>query len=67
MPKKSKTETDVRITIAAGLFVIHTRDAQEIASMLDTTERNVYRWSKTDLWEEILQTLAITRASSILD
>lgn len=57
MPRKTKTETDVRITIAAGLFVTHTRDIQEIANMLDTTERNVYRWSITDLWKETLRIL----------
>lgn len=57
MPKKSKIETNIRITVAAGLFVTHTRDAQEIADMLDTTERNVYRWSKSDLWQDTLETL----------
>ena len=57
MPKRSKAELDILITVAAGLFATHTRDAKEIANLLDTSERSVHRWAKEDLWEEVLQTL----------
>ena len=52
MPKRSKAELDIliRVTIAAGLFAIHTelweRDAKEIANLLNTSERSVHRWAK---------------------
>ena len=55
--KGRKAETDILVTIAAGLFATHTRDAKEIANLLNTTERNVYRWAKEDLWEDVLRTL----------
>ena len=55
--KGRKTETDILVTTAAGLFVMHTRDAKVIASLLKTTERTVHRWAKSELWEEVLQTL----------
>ena len=57
MANKSKTETNIRITIAAGIFATHTRDAKEIADMLKTTERNIHRWAEKDLWAEVLHTL----------
>ena len=57
MPKRSKVETDILVTVAAGLFVTHTRDAKEIASLLNTSERSVHRWAERDKWEEVLQTL----------
>ena len=61
MPRRSKSDTDVRITVAAGFFATHTRDAQEIADMLDTSKRNIYRWSKEPLWERVLETLTVRR------
>ena len=57
MPKRSKAETDILVTIAAGLFALHTRDAKEIAKLLNTTERNVHRWAARDKWEEVLSVL----------
>ncbi len=57
MPKRSKAETDILVTVAAGLFATHTRDAKEIASLLNTTERTVHRWAESDKWEAVLQTL----------
>lgn len=57
MPKRSKTELDILITVAAGLFATHTRDAKEIANLLDTSERSVHRWAEREKWEEVLQTL----------
>ena len=57
MPKRSKAELDILITIAAGLFATHTRDAKEIANLLDTSERSVHRWAERDKWKEVLQTL----------
>ena len=43
MPKRSKAETDILVTVAAGLFATHTRDAKEIANLLNTSERSVHR------------------------
>ena len=40
MPKRSKAELDILITVAAGLFATHTRDAKEIANLLNTSERS---------------------------
>ena len=57
MPKRSKAETDILATVAAGLFATHTRDAKQIASLLNTTERTVHRWAEREKWEEVLQTL----------
>ena len=45
MGNKSKSEMDILISVAAGLFATHTRDAKEIARILDTTERTVQRWA----------------------
>ena len=60
MPNKSKVETDIRITVAAGLFATYTRDAKEIADKLNTTERNIYRWAERARWKEVLDTLGYT-------
>ena len=57
MPKRSKAELDILITVAAGLFATHTRDAKKIANLLDTSERSVHRWAEREKWEEVLQTL----------
>lgn len=38
MPNKSRTETDIRITVAVGLFATYTRDAKEIAEHLNTAD-----------------------------
>lgn len=57
MPKRSKHELDILITIAAGLFATHTRDAKEIATLLNTSERSVHRWAEQEKWEQVLQTL----------
>lgn len=57
MPNKSRAETNIRITVAAGLFAIHTRDTHQIAEHLDTTERNVRRWAERDHWDTVLTTL----------
>ena len=58
MPKRSKAEIDTLVTIAAGFFALHTRDAKEIASLLNTTERTVHRWAAREKWEEVLHTLS---------
>ena len=42
MPKRSKAETDIFVTVAAELFATHTRDAKEIARLLNTTDRTVH-------------------------
>ena len=57
MPKRSKTEIDILVTVAAGFFATHTRNAKEIANLLKTTERTVYRWAERDKWKEVLKTL----------
>ena len=57
MPKRSKAELEVLITAAARLFATQTRDPKEIAKLLNTKERSIRRWAKSELWEEVLQTL----------
>ena len=57
MPKRSKAELETLITAAARLFATHTRDAKEIADLLNTSERSVHRWAKEELWEKVLQSL----------
>ena len=51
MPNKSRTETDIRITVAAGLFATYTRDAKEITNKLNTTERNIPPLGRTQTLE----------------
>ena len=58
MPKRSTAEIDILVTVAAGLFAIHTRDAKEIASLMNTTERTVHRWAAREKWKEVLHTLS---------
>ena len=60
MGNRSKADIDIRITIAAGLFAIHTRDAKEIARLVDTSERNIHRWAEREKWEEVLAILGYT-------
>ena len=57
MPRRTKAETDILITAAATLFARHTRDAGEIALMLDCAKSSVYRWWKSPLWTQVLDTL----------
>ena len=57
MPRRSKPEQERLTRAAAVLFATRTRDAKEIASLLDTTERTIHRWAKDPLWEEVLQYL----------
>ena len=71
MPKRSKAELDILITIAAGLFAIQTPrrerpsmgDAKEIAvPKLNTSERSAEHPSvggNAQKWEEVLQTLKL--------
>ena len=60
MANKSKAERDTQITVAAGLFATHTRDAQEIGDKLNTTPRNIHRWAETELWNKVLENLGYT-------
>ena len=57
MARRSKAQTDILITASATLFALHTRDANEIALMLDCARSSVYRWSKAPRWTEVLDTL----------
>ena len=57
MPARSKAKTDILITVAAGIFATHTRDAKEIGILLNTSERSVHRWAETDIWDTVLETL----------
>ena len=57
MPYRSKAEKDILVTAGAALFATHTRDAKEIGSLLNTTERTIHRWAELEKWEEVLQTL----------
>lgn len=55
MANKSTAERDIHITTAACLFVIYTRDAKEIADIMNTTDRTIHRYAETDRWEEVLR------------
>ena len=57
MPKRTQHEIDTLVTIAAGIFATHTRDAKVIASVLNTTERNIHRWAEREKWGEALEIL----------
>ena len=57
MPNKSAAEMDILVTVAAGLFVMYTRDAKEIAGIMNTTERSIHRYAEREKWEEVLQAL----------
>ena len=67
MPKRSKTELDILITVAAGLFATHTRDAKEIANLLDTSERSVHRWAKARIYGKKYYKPLTTRANTTLE
>ena len=55
MGNKSTAERDIHIITAACLFTTYTRDAKEIADIMNTTDRTIHRYAKTDRWEEVLQ------------
>ena len=57
MPNRSKSERDIHIIAAASLFATLTRDAQEIADLLDTSKRSIHRWSKEAIWHQTLDIL----------
>lgn len=54
MANRSEAERNTLITTAAGIFAKYTRDAKEIAAILDTSERNIHRWGKTPQWAKAL-------------
>ena len=54
MPKPSKEDTGICITVAAGLFAPHTRAAKDIAGMLNTSERNVHRFKISVMGESVV-------------
>ena len=57
MANRSQAEKDILVTVAAWMFVHQTRDAKEIASALETSERTIHRWAKTESWENVLRSL----------
>ena len=58
MANRSKAEREILITAAATLFAKHTRDANEIAFLLESSYRSIHRWSKEEpRWIEVLDTL----------
>ena len=57
MARRTKAQTDIMITAAATLFALHTRDADEIAALLNSSKSSVYRWRKSPLWTEVLDAL----------
>ena len=60
MAYHSKAKRRILITAAATLFATHTRDANEIASLLNTSNRSIHAWSHEPLWTEVLDTLGYT-------
>ena len=57
MSRRTQHEIDTLVTIAAGIFATYTRDAKVIAELLNTTERNIYRWAEREKWDEVLKIL----------
>ena len=57
MGNRRKAEVDADITAAALLFAMSTRDAKEIAKIMDTSERNIHRWAKTGRWAKTLKSI----------
>ena len=60
MANRTKAERNIHITTSAFLFAKHTRDAEKIADIMNTSKRSVLRWSETPLFDETLQTLGYT-------
>ena len=57
MTKPTYSKRVIHTIAAATLFATQTRDANEIAGMLDTSDRSVHRWSHEPLWHQTLDTL----------
>ena len=57
MANRSKAERDTLVTVAAGLFVTQTRDAEEIAEAIGASKRTVHRYAETEQWDEVLKIL----------
>ena len=57
MANRSKADREIYIIAAATLFVTVTRDAQEIANLLNSSKRSIHHWAKTQRWSEVLRTL----------
>ena len=60
MPKQSQAEMQDSIRLAALYFVTETRDAKALAEKVNTSERTIHRWSKSQLWHETLDRLGYT-------
>ena len=57
MANKSAAERDIHISVAAWMFATQTRDADEIAKAVGTSNRTIHRYSETQRWDEVLQIL----------
>ena len=57
MPNKSTEERDIEISYAALKFATQTRDAKEIAKLLETSERTIHRYAETERWDGVLKNL----------
>ena len=51
MAMRIEGEKEILIQAAAWLFVRRTRDAKEIAEILNVTERTIRRYAETQTWE----------------
>ena len=54
MAMRIEGEKEILIQAAAWLFVRRTRDAKEIAEILNVTERTIRRYAETQTWEAVL-------------
>ena len=60
MGNRTQAEMTIFITVAAFYFVEHSRDAKEIAKIVKTNVRTIYRWAESPKWHEVLNDLGYT-------
>ena len=57
MGNKSTEERELYISAAALIFATQTRDADEIAKAIGSSNRTIQRYAETQRWQEVLQIL----------
>lgn len=61
---KDRTRTEIRTITAAYLFT-QDHTTRQIAEIMDISERQIYRYAKTPLWQTTLETLGYTGVTSL--
>ena len=60
MANVKKEHRIAKIHMAAGLFAVVTRDAEEIGDLMQMSSRNVIRYSKEPEWQTALEAVGYT-------